>query len=135
VGARLTIESSIDIATFFGVPASIIGATLVALGTSLPELSVDIRATHRGFLEIAMGDIVGSCFMNTTLILGLLLLFTPFRVDLLVLSDLILFSVLSNIVLWYFLDREDLRGREGLVLLTIYLVNLLSLLGILVLRP
>lgn len=134
VGARLTLESAIDIATFFGVPASIIGATLIALGTSLPELSVDIRAAHGGFLEIAMGDIVGSCFMNSTLILGLLLLFTPFRVNILVLSDLILFSVVSNIVLWYFLDREDMGRRGGLVLLTIYLVNLLSLLGILILR-
>ena len=134
VGARLTLESSIDIATFFGVPASIIGATLIALGTSLPELFVDIKAAHTGFLEIAMGDIVGSCFMNSTLVLGLLILFTPFRVNILVLSDLILFSVVSNIVLWYFLDRGDMGRRGGFILLTIYLVNLLSLLGILILR-
>lgn len=133
IGARLTLESAIEIATLFGIPEAIIGATLVAFGTSLPELSVDIRAAYSGYLEVAMGDIVGSCFMNTTLLLGLLLLFTPFQVNILVLSDLILFSVVSNLILWYFLDRKDMASRGGLVLLTIYIVNLLSLLGILVL--
>jgi cation:H+ antiporter len=133
IGARLTLESSIEIATLFGIPEAIIGATLVAFGTSLPELSVDIRAAYGGFLEVAMGDIVGSCFMNTTLLLGLLLLFTPFQVNILVLSDLILFSVVSNLILWYFLDRKDMASRGGLVLLTVYIVNLLSLFGILVL--
>jgi len=73
ISARITLESAIEIATFFQIPASIIGATLVALGTSLPELSVDIRAAYRGYLNLALGDIVGSCFLNSTLILGLLL--------------------------------------------------------------
>jgi cation:H+ antiporter len=134
IGARLTVESAIDIATYLGVPSSIIGATLVAFGTSLPELTVDVRAAHRGYLEITIGDIVGSCFLNSTLILGLLLAFTPFKVNLLVLSDLILFSVVSNLLLWYFLDNGKMGSREGLILLTFYLVNLLSILGILVLR-
>jgi len=134
VGARLTVESAIEIATFFGVPASIIGATLIAFGTSLPEFVVDVRAAVRGYFEIAMGDIVGSCFLNSTLILGLLLTFTPFKVNILVLSDLILFSVISNLLLWHFLDNRNMGSREGVILLTVYLVNLLTILGILILR-
>jgi len=134
MGARFTIESAIDIATYLGVPSSIIGATLVAFGTSLPELTVDVRAAYRGHFEIIMGDIVGSSFLNSTLILGLLLAFTPFKVNLLVLSDLILFSVVSNLLLWYFLDRGKMGSREGFILLSFYVVNLLSILGILVLR-
>ena len=81
-----------------------------------------------------MGDIVGSCFLNSTLILGLLLTFTPFMVSLVVLSDLILFSVVSNLVLLYFLGNRKTGHREGLILLSLYIVNLLSILGILVLR-
>jgi len=133
VGARLAVESAIEIAAFFGVPASVIGATLVALGTSIPEFVVDVRAAVRGYFEIAMGDIVGSCFLNSTLILGLLLTFTPFKVNILVLSDLILFSVISNLLLWYFLDNKKMGSREGFVLLILYLVNLMTILGILVL--
>jgi len=134
VGARLTVESAIEIATFFGIPSSIIGATLVALGTSLPELVVDAKAAVKGHFEIAMGDIVGSCFLNTTLILGLLVTFTPFKINILVLSDLILFSVISNLILWYFIDNKKLGSREGLILLIIYIINLLTILGILILR-
>jgi cation:H+ antiporter len=134
VGSRFAVESAIDIAAYLGVPASIIGATLVALGTSLPELAVDVRAAYTGHLEICVGDIVGSCFLNSTLILGLLLTFTPFTVNLAVLSDLLLFGVVSNLALWYFLDNRKTGYREGLILLSLYIINLLSILGILVLR-
>jgi cation:H+ antiporter len=134
VGSRFAVESAIDIAAYLGVPASIIGATLVALGTSLPELAVDVRAAYTGHLEICVGTIVGSCFLNSTLILGLLLTFTPFTVNLAVLSDLLLFSVVSNLALWYFLDNRKTGYREGLILLSLYIINLLSILGILVLR-
>lgn len=134
IGSRFTVESAIDVATYLGVPASIIGATLVAFGTSLPEFVVDVRAAYSGHLEICIGDIVGSCFLNSTLILGLLLTFTPFKVNLAVLSDLLLFSVASNLVLWYFLDNRKTGYREGVILLLLYMINLLSILGILVLR-
>jgi cation:H+ antiporter len=135
IGSRFAVESAIDLATFLGVPASVIGATLVAFGTSLPEFVVDIRAAHAGHLEISLGDIVGSCFLNSTLILGLLLTFTPFTINLAVLSDLLLFSVISNLVLWYFLDNRKTGFREGAILLSLYTVNLLSILGVVVLRP
>jgi len=133
-GARLTVESAIEFATFFGIPASIIGATLIAFGTSLPEFVVDAKAAVRGYFEVSMGDNIGSCFLNSTLILGLLVTFTPFKVNILVLSDLILFSVISNLLLWYFVDNRKMGTREGLILLIIYIVNLLTILGILILR-
>jgi cation:H+ antiporter len=136
IGARLIVTSAIDIATYFGVPAAIIGATLVAFGTSLPEIAVDVKAAQTGHLSIVIGDIVGSCFLNATLILGLLLTFTPYEgpVNVAVLSDLLLFGVVSNLVLWYFLDNRKTGYREGIVLLSLYTISLLSILEILVLR-
>jgi cation:H+ antiporter len=134
VGSSLTVESAIDVAAYLGVPASIIGATLVALGTSLPEFAVDVRAAYTGHLEICIGDVVGSCFLNSTLILGLLLIFAPFTVNSAVLSDLLLFGVASNLVLWYFLDNRKTGYREGAILILLYMVNLLGILGVLVLR-
>ncbi|MEM2914398.1 MAG: sodium:calcium antiporter [Candidatus Bathyarchaeia archaeon] len=135
VGARFTVESAIEIATFFGVPASIIGATLIAFETSLPELAVNIRAAYEGFIEIVMGNIVGSCFLNSTFILGMLLLFTSTQANFVVLSDLILFSVTSNIVLLHLMEIGYMGRKGGLILLIIYIISLLSLLGILVTRP
>lgn len=136
IGARFVVTSAIDIAIYFGVPATIIGATLVAFGTTLPELTVNLRAAIAGHLDIAIGDAVGSCFLNCTLILGLLLTFTPldFIVNVIVLSDLLLFSVISNLILWYFLDNRKTGYREGAILLLLYVINLLSILGIIVVR-
>ena len=136
IGARFTVESAIDIAIYFGVPASIIGATLVAFGTGLPELTVDIRAAFAGHLDIVIGDIVGSCFLNSTLVLGLLLTFTPYEgpVNLAILSDLLLFGVLSNLVLWYFLDNKKTGYKESVILFSLYIINLLSILEIFILR-
>ena len=134
VGSRFTVDSAIDVAIYLGVPASIVGATLVAFGTSLPEFAVDVRAAYTGHLGICIGDVIGSCFLNSTLILGLLLVFTPFTISLAVLSDLLLFGVVSNLVLWYFLDNRKTGYREGAILLLLYAVDLLSILGILVWR-
>ena len=74
--------------------------------------------------------------MNCTLILGLLLTFTPLEliIDVTVLSDLLLFSVVSNLILWYFLDNKKTGYQEGVILFALYMVNLLVLLQILVLR-
>jgi len=134
LSARLTLESAISIASFFEIPASIIGATLIAFGTSLPELAVNIRAASSGYLKLSLGNVIGSNFLNSTLILGILLIFTPPGIDFLVLSDLILFSVTSNLFLWYFIDTQRLNREAGIVLVSLYLINTLTLLGILRIR-
>jgi cation:H+ antiporter len=134
LSARLTLESAISIASFFEIPASIIGATLIAFGTSLPELAVSIRAASSGYLKLSLGNVIGSNFLNSTLILGILLVFTPPGIDFLVLSDLILFSVTSNLLLWYFIDTQRLNREAGIILLSLYLINTMILLGILQIR-
>ena len=103
-----------------GIPKVIIGATIVAFGTSLPELVTAIDSVRKGHADLALGNIIGSCFMNITLILGLALIVTPFRVDMAAFSDLIVFSLITNLVLWYFLSSEKIGRREGIVLLFIY---------------
>jgi Ca2+/Na+ antiporter len=62
--------------------------------------------------------------MNLTLILGISLIATPFRVDMEAFSDLIVFSLITNLVLWYFISSERIGRREGIVLLVIYAVFL-----------
>ncbi len=106
-----------------------IGATIVALGTSLPELAVSYRAFSKGQPGLALGTVVGSGFTNISLILGAFLIVTTFTMDMRVYSDLVTFSLLTNMVLWYFLTgRGRLGRREGLILLFLYAV-FLSILG------
>ncbi len=79
-GADLLIEGASQIAKRFGVPEFIIGLTLVAFGTSLPELTVNIIASAKGNSELTMGNVIGSNIANILLILGVSALIYPLRV-------------------------------------------------------
>jgi len=112
----------------------LIGATIIAFGTSLPEFTLDTRAIMKGESALALGDIVGSCFVNITLILGVTLIFSPLTVDMLVFSDLVIFSLMANLFLWYFLTTRRMGWREGAILLFIYSLFLATTFGAIQLR-
>ncbi|MFP8961756.1 calcium/sodium antiporter [Streptomyces nanhaiensis] len=71
VGARMLVEGAVGIATGFGVSSLVIGLTVVAVGTSLPELATTLIAARRGERDLAVGNIVGSCIFNICVVLGL----------------------------------------------------------------
>jgi len=136
LSAYFIVESSVALAEFAGVSKSIIGATIIAFGTSLPEFSIDVNAFLRGHSALAFGDIVGSCFINITLILGITLLASPFSVkNIAFFTDLVIFSLVANLFLWYFLSMERLGWKEGAILLFIYILFLATTIGAINLRP
>lgn len=128
--AYFIVESASYIASALGVPSLIIGATIVALGTSLPELAISLQATRRGHLELAFGNIIGSGFINLTYILGATLVASPFQVNMAAYSNTAIFSAMVNMFLWYFLSSEKLGLKEGILLLLLYIMFLLSNYGI-----
>ena len=79
-GAKLLVDSSISIARSFGVSESVIGLTLVAIGTSLPELATSVMASIRKQNALAFGNVVGSNIYNALFILGTVALVTPIHV-------------------------------------------------------
>jgi len=111
------------------VPAVVVGATIVAFGTSLPELATSINSVKRGHIDLALGNIIGSCFMNITCILGVTLVASTLRVNMSAFSNLVMFSILTNLFLWYFLSSEKISWKEGVVLLFMYFVFLTTSFG------
>ena len=77
VGARLLVDSATDIALTFGISEAVIGLTIVAVGTSLPELATSLIAAWRNQMDIAVGNIIGSNIFNILGILGLTTLILP----------------------------------------------------------
>ena len=114
------IETASNLATSVGIPKVVIGATIIGVGTSLPELVTSLDAIKKGHADLALGNIVGSCFMNITLILGITLVAEPFSVNIEVFSKLIIFSLISNLFLSYFLSNEKIGWQEGAIFLFIY---------------
>jgi len=76
-GAEVMVRGAAEIAMRFGIPPVVIGLTVVAFGTSAPELAVAIKASIAGQADIALGNVVGSNILNILLILGLAAIITP----------------------------------------------------------
>jgi len=134
LSSNWVVQSAVAIATLTGVPRTFVGATIIAFGTSLPELSVTLRAFLKGQTALGLASIIGSGFVNTTLILGVTLFIpmvigSPLAMNMLAFQGLIIFALISNLFLWYFLSMERLGWKEGAILLFIYFFFLANTLG------
>lgn len=130
LGAKLTVDSSVFVAESFGLSKVFIGATVVALGTSLPELAVAFSALKNGHSGIALGNLVGASITNLTLTLGLATLINPISANFFVVLDLVVFSVVVSGVLWFFLENGKLGKNQGTALVGLFLLYLASLLTV-----
>ncbi len=122
ISARLVIRSSLVIARSFDVSETIIGLTIIAIGTSLPEISTCIVAARKGHGEIAVGDIIGADILNILWIIGVSSVIRPIVLD----RFTILFSFFSMFVvvgtmLGGLRARYRLTKANGIVLLVLYL--------------
>jgi cation:H+ antiporter len=134
VSANFLVNSAVGIAQSVGVPESVIGATIVAFGTSLPELTVSLKSFLKGHSGLAFGNIIGSSFVNITLILGITffvpaVLGSPVTMNMSVLQNLVIFSIITNLFFWYFLSREKIGWREGAIFLFIYIFFIVTTVG------
>ena len=128
--AFFIIESATFVAATVGVPSVIIGATIVALGTSVPVFSTSTTSVRKGHFDLALSNIIGECFINITLILGVALILSPSVVDIAAtFSNVVLFSLITNLFLWYFLSSERISWREGALLVFLYAVFLVVTFG------
>ena len=123
------IESASFLALIAGIPPIIVGATVVAFGTSFPELVTSVDSVRKGFMDLALGNVIGSCFINITLILGLTFILAPLNVNISAFSDLILFSLIANIVLGYIIQNSSIGKRQGITLLIIYAIFIVVSVG------
>lgn len=124
LGSTLFVDSSVSLARMFGLSEALIGLTIVAAGTSMPELATSIVAAGRGQSDIAVGNIIGSNIFNILGILGIACMVNPIQVSGISQLDLgvmVVFAVGLLPLLW---TGQQLQRFEGLLLLCGYLVYL-----------
>jgi len=127
--AFFIVESATTLALSIGIPPIVIGATIVAFGTSIPELATSVSSARKGFFDLALGNIVGSGFINITVILGVALIVSPLNVSIAAFSNLAMFSLVVNLFLWYFLGSGRISWREGALFLSLYVLFLVISFG------
>ncbi len=120
VGADFTVDGATVIAKTFGMSDRLIGLTIVALGTSLPELVTSVTAAKKGKADIAIGNIVGSNIFNILFVVGTTALVTPVIFESkFVIDTLIAFA--AGIILWIGVAKhKELRRPTGVVMLVAY---------------
>lgn len=121
LGGELVVDSACNIAETFGLSQTFIGLTIVALGTSLPELVTSMVAAGKGENDLAVGNVVGSNIFNILLILGVSAAITPIRLDVTAIYDTVLLIVASLIVYVSAISKREIRRTEGVMFLLAYL--------------
>ncbi len=121
--ADMIVKTGAGLAQAMGVPVFMVGLFIVAIGTSLPELSFEIGAIKRKQVGMALGDLFGSIVANSTLVLGVVSLISPIKLQNGLESYLLAAAVFGVIFLmfWYFVkSKRKLERWEGVVLLLAY---------------
>ena len=130
LGANGLTDGAASVAKHFRIPPIVIGLTIVAFGTSAPELTVSVSSALKGSADIAIGNVVGSNIFNTLMIVGCTALFAPIVITRNTLRKEIPLCILSSIVLLIcandvFLDKapENILNRvDGLLLLCFFVI-------------
>lgn len=129
LGANLLVENASIIARDYGVSDTVIGLTLVAVGTSLPELATTVMAALRRQADVALGNVIGSNMFNLLAVIGAATLIRPIRVDEQFLSfDLWVMLAASLLLIPFVFMNRNITRIWGLVLTGLYLVYLLAIL-------
>lgn len=122
MGGDIVVDSATKIAENFGLSQTLIGLTIVAMGTSLPELVTSIVAAKKGEADMAIGNVIGSCIFNILLVLGIAGTISPMEVLMENVIDAIILVGIS-IVTWIFAwTGKRINRVEGAIMVGIYAV-------------
>lgn len=121
-GGDLTVNSATKIAYSFGMSETLVGLTIVAVGTSLPELITSVTAAIKKQSEIALGNIVGSNIFNILFVLGTASVISPLAVDPRILLDVVLMIILTIVLLLFSRSNSRIGKVEGVFLAIAYII-------------
>lgn len=124
-GGDLTVNSATKIAYSFGMSETLVGLTIVAVGTSLPELITSVTAAIKKQSEIALGNIVGSNIFNILFVLGTASVISPLAVDPRILLDVVLMIILTIVLLLFSRSNSRIGKVEGVFLAIAYIIYMI----------
>jgi len=123
IGSEMMVRGGIDLARRFGISEAVIGLTLVAFGTSLPELATSVMAALKGESEISIGNVLGSNIFNLGLVVGAAFTINPASVPVFVIRQDIPFLVISTFIVGKVVIRDGRISRvEGAMMLALVAV-------------
>lgn len=124
LSSNYLVKGAVGIAQFFGISDLIIGLTIIAIGTSLPELASSVSAAKKGESDIVLGNIIGSCLFNALAVVGIAGIIRPMTVEPIFLPRDFATGLFLTLLLWVFAfgirKTANISRKEGTVFLLIY---------------
>ena len=121
VGGQMVVNGASDIAKSFGASETLIGVTVVAIGTSLPELVTSIMAARKGEQDIAVGNVVGSNLFNILFIISSSSIISPLSLDMESLIDIVIMIGVSVMVYFFAVTKQKINRVEGGIMTAMYI--------------
>lgn len=121
-GGDLVVDSASKIAVTFGMSQTLVGLTIVAIGTSLPELVTSIVASGKGESGLALGNAVGSCIFNILFILGMSAALSPIAAELINVIDIVIMLGIAALIFIFGFTRKKMARAEGAACVLLYVV-------------
>lgn len=129
VSAKYTIDSAVRLSSLFNLTKEVIGATIIAFGTSLPELAVSFTAAQKGKAEIAVGNILGSNIFNVLGVMGIAGLFGTLIVPMSIVTFSLPIMILATVLYLFVTQDKEITSWEGGFLLIFYVLFIGKMLG------
>lgn len=130
ISAKYTINSVVQIATIFGVPASVLTSSVVAVGTSLPELTCILTAVKKKYYDLAFGNAIGATIFGILLVFGVAGFFGTIIVPQVILGLVVPVAIIAVLLFWVIMQDKQITHYEGWLMLIIYAFFILKLYGI-----
>jgi len=130
ISAKFTIDSIVNLSSLIGIGKEIIAATVLAIGTSLPELAVSMSAARKGKTEIAVGNILGSNIFNIFMVTGIAGLFGTLYIPTNIIVTGSFFMILSTFLYYFSVKDKRINKWEGTFLLLLYILFVIQILGL-----
>lgn len=121
IGGQVTVDGATELARILGLSETLIGLTIVAIGTSLPELVTSVVAAKMGENEIAMGNVIGSNLFNIMFILGVSSVLNPISVEATAFIDTCVLVVIT-FVFWFIAQKMEMGKKFGLPMILVYIL-------------
>lgn len=125
LGGNLVVESAKDIALSIGMSETLVGLTIVSIGTSLPELITSVTAAYNKKTDIAIGNAIGSNIFNILFILGLTDTISPITTTGIMFTDTIIMIVITIITYILAYDKYDFNKKDGMILVGLFIVYMI----------
>ena len=131
VSSAFVVDSAVALAGMLGLAQSFIGATIIAVGTSLPELGTALQALRKRYYGLVLGNAIGSNMANLTLVLGTASVINPIELHLPVFVAALIFAVVANTLFFYVSAVNKSMGRiAGAFFILVYVLYLIAIFGL-----